>query len=57
MNFNSDIVVVDTKNGDILSEIAMGDDGEQYSRSSIAASDGQLFIRTNKKLYCIGDRS
>lgn len=57
MNFNSDIVVVDAKNGDVLSEIAMGDEGEQYSRSSIAASDGQLFIRTNKKLYCVGDRN
>lgn len=57
MNFNSDIVIVDAKKGNILNEIAMGDEGEQYSRSSIAASDGQLFIRTNKKLYCIGDRT
>jgi len=57
MNFNSDVVVVDAKSGKILSEIAMGDEGEQHSRASIAASEGQLFIRTNQKLYCIGDRS
>ena len=57
MNFNSDVVVVDSDSGKVLNEIAMGDDGEHYSRSSIAASDGQLFIRTNNTLYCIGDRS
>lgn len=56
MNFNSDVVVVDAGSGKILSEIAMGDQGEEYSRASIAASDGQLFIRTNKSLYCIGKR-
>tara|TARA_B100001123_G_scaffold443069_1_gene588138 strand:+ start:3664 stop:4989 length:1326 start_codon:yes stop_codon:yes gene_type:complete len=56
MNFSSDVVVVDAENGKILNEIAMGDQGEQYSRASIAASNGQLFIRTNKTLYCIGDR-
>lgn len=56
MNFNSDVVIVDAESGEILSEIAMGDEGEEHSRASIAASDGQLFIRTNKTLYCIGDR-
>jgi outer membrane protein assembly factor BamB len=56
MNFNSDVVVVDTDDGEILSEIPMGDQGEEYSRASIAASDGQLFIRSNQTLYCIGDR-
>ncbi|MDA0348141.1 MAG: PQQ-binding-like beta-propeller repeat protein [Verrucomicrobia bacterium] len=57
MNFNSDVVVVDAESGKVLNEIAMGDEDEHYSRSSIAASDGQLFIRTNQTLYCIGDRS
>lgn len=56
MNFNSDVVVVDAESGSILSEIAMGDSGEEYSRASIAASQGQLFIRTNRKLYCVGER-
>lgn len=57
MNFNSDVVVVDAGSGKVLSEIAMGDEGEQHSRASIAAAEGQLFIRTNQKLYCIGDRN
>mgnify|MGYP001322506332 CR=1 FL=1 len=57
MNFNSDVVVVDAGNGNIISQIAMGDEGEAHSRATIAASEGQLFIRTNKKLYCVGDRN
>ena len=57
MNFNSDVVVVDAESGKVISENPMGDQGEEHSRASIAASESQLFIRTNKKLYCIGDRS
>ena len=57
MNFNSDVVVVDAKNGNVLNEIAMGEEGEAHSRATIAASEGQLFIRTNKKLFCVGDRN
>ena len=57
MNFNSDVVVVDAKNGNVLNEIAMGDEEEAHSRATIAASEGQLFIRTNKKLYCVGYRN
>ncbi len=36
----------------VLATIPMGD--ANGSRSSIAISDGQLFIRTTEKLYCIG---
>ena len=57
MNFNSDVVVVDAKNGNVLNEIAMGEEGEAHSRATIAASEGQLFIRTNKKLFCVGNRN
>ena len=37
----------------ILSTIKMG---EQPCRSSIAISQGQLFLRTGKNLYCIGNK-
>ncbi|MGV3772042.1 MAG: PQQ-binding-like beta-propeller repeat protein [Verrucomicrobiales bacterium] len=37
----------------ILNKIAMG---EEPVRSSIAASNGQLFIRTAENLYCIGKK-
>jgi outer membrane protein assembly factor BamB len=54
MNFASDVVVVDPKDGRIISTVAMGDGNDDMARSSVVASHGQLFIRTNKKLYCIG---
>jgi outer membrane protein assembly factor BamB len=38
----------------ILYSVAMGDAEEEKVRSSIAISDGELFIRTTGKLYCIG---
>jgi outer membrane protein assembly factor BamB len=54
MNFASDVVVVNPKDGKILSTVAMGDGNDDMARSTVVASHGQLFIRTNKKLYCIG---
>ncbi|MEW6160095.1 MAG: PQQ-binding-like beta-propeller repeat protein [Verrucomicrobiota bacterium] len=54
MNFAGDVVVVNAANGEILSTIAMGESGDDYTRSTIAVSQGQLFIRTNQKLFCIG---
>jgi hypothetical protein len=32
----------------------MGDPGDDATRSTLVAAQGHLFIRTNKKLYCIG---
>ena len=54
MNFAGDVVVVDPEDGKILNTVAMGDGNDDMVRSTIVASNGQLFIRTNKKLYCIG---
>ena len=53
MNFGADVVVMDAAKGGILGTIAMGDEGDDMTRSSIAVANGQLFIRTNHKLYCI----
>jgi outer membrane protein assembly factor BamB len=36
----------------VLATVAMG--GGEPARSSIAVSDGQLFIRTPEKLFCVG---
>lgn len=55
MNFRGDVFVVDT--GDefkLLHKAEMGDPGEDQSRATIAVSQGNLFIRTNQKLYCVG---
>jgi outer membrane protein assembly factor BamB len=54
MNFAGDVVVVDPKEGKVVNTIAMGEAGDDMTRSTIVAAHGQLFIRTNKKLFCIG---
>ncbi len=56
MNFAGDVVVVDAAKGEILSTIAMGDPGDDMTRSTIAVANGQLFIRTNHKLYCVAKK-
>jgi len=38
----------------ILHKASMGDEDDDVLRSSIPISDGELFIRTGHKLYCIG---
>ena len=43
------------KAGEKLDIVATNDLGEE-SRASVAVSDGQLFIRGNKNLYCIGKK-
>lgn len=40
----------------LLSSAPMGDPGDNNLRSSIPISQGQLFIRTGSKLYCIGKK-
>jgi len=38
----------------LLHTVSMADAGERDLRSSIAISQGELFIRTGSKLYCVG---
>lgn len=54
MNFAAEVVVLDAETGEIKSNIPMGERGDDMTRSAIAVSHGNLFIRTNSKLYCIG---
>lgn len=54
MNFAGDVTVVDAAKGEILRTIPMGDEGDDMTRASIPIAQGQLFIRTNKRLYCVG---
>jgi outer membrane protein assembly factor BamB len=53
MNFLGDVTVINAADGKILATIPMGEPGDNNTRSVIAVSQGQLFIRTNTKLYCI----
>jgi outer membrane protein assembly factor BamB len=56
MNFGGDVLVVDADTGKVVHQAAMGEDGDDATRSSIAASNGQLFVRTNSRLFCIGKK-
>ena len=56
MNFAGEVTVVDANKGEVLRTIPMGDEGDDLIRSSIAVAQGQLFIRTNKRLYCVGKK-
>lgn len=54
MNFVGTVVVVDAADGVVLNEISMQDPEDDPVRSSVVAAYGNLFIRTNTKLYCVG---
>src|SRR5439155_8160591 len=54
MNFAGDVVIVDVAKGEVLMSTPMGESGDDMTRSAIALSDGQAFIRTNHKLFCVG---
>jgi outer membrane protein assembly factor BamB len=54
MSFAGEVVVVNAEDGKILHTVAMGEPGDDMTRSTVVASHGQLFIRTNARLFCVG---
>ena len=55
MNFLGEVFIVEAgPQFKLLQVVPMGDEGDDAIRSSIAVSAGNLFIRTNRKLYCVG---
>lgn len=48
------VVSAATDHFKMLNSAAMGDPGDNRLRSTISVAHGNLFIRTNAKLYCIG---
>jgi outer membrane protein assembly factor BamB len=56
MNFGGDVTVIDAHKGEVIATIPMGDQGDNMIRSSISVSNGQLFIRTNNKLFCVSEK-
>ena len=57
MNFRGDVFVVEAgEQFKLLHKTAMGDEGDNKLRSSIAIAHGCLFIRTGSKLYCVGNK-
>ena len=53
MNHNGDVIVISSENGKILHLAKMGATYDDNTRSSVAIAGNELFIRTNKVLYCI----
>ena len=47
-------IVAAAKEFKLLRTIPMGDEGDDRLRAVVAVSDGNLFIRTGSKLYCVG---
>jgi outer membrane protein assembly factor BamB len=54
INFSGEVTVVGAVDGTILNVIPMGQAGQHPIRSSVVAAGGNLFIRTNTKLFCVG---
>ncbi len=55
INHSGDVAIIDATNGDVLKVIDMDkSSGREVVRASISAAYGQLFIRTTRKLYCVG---
>lgn len=48
------VTVVNAESGEVMHQTTLGEDGDDDTMSSIAIAHGNLFIRTNGKLYCIG---
>ena len=53
MNHNGEVIVMSAKDGSILHTAKMGKTYDDNTRASVAISDGQLFVRTHEKMYCI----
>ena len=53
-NHAGTVHVIDAKSGKVLHKTNMGDPGDDQTRATIAVAHGNLFIRTNSRLYCIG---
>jgi outer membrane protein assembly factor BamB len=58
INHSGEAAVIDAANGDVLRVIPMDkSSGREVVRASISAAHGQLFIRTTRRLYCVGKGS
>ena len=53
MNHNGEVLVISSDDGEILHLAKMGGTYDDNTRSSVSIGSNELFIRTNKILYCI----
>ena len=58
INHAGEVAVINAANGEVINLISMDEpSGREVVRASISAAYGQLFIRTTRRLYCVGNRS
>ena len=54
-SFTGDAAVINAANGKTLHAVSMDKPvDDEVVRASIVAAHGQLFMRTTRKLYCVG---
>ncbi|HLU49230.1 MAG TPA: PQQ-binding-like beta-propeller repeat protein, partial [Planctomycetota bacterium] len=56
INFAGQVSIFDAKDGKVIRSIPLNATREYPIRSSVVAAQGQLFIRLNRKLLCIGKK-
>jgi outer membrane protein assembly factor BamB len=55
MDHNGLVTVYRAEDGEAIHSVSMDDpQGGEMVRASISAAHGQLFIRTTRKLFCVG---
>ena len=54
IDHNGLVVVLDAESGAVVHRVAMGSEDDDHIRSSIVVARGDVLIRTNEKLFCIG---
>jgi outer membrane protein assembly factor BamB len=54
INFDGEVSVVNAADGKLINVVPMDPDPKGFIRSSVIAAHGNLFIRTENRLYCIG---
>ncbi|MFM1942729.1 MAG: hypothetical protein RI897_1711 [Verrucomicrobiota bacterium] len=57
INHRGEVFVVKAQSGgfELVAQVEMGDESDRDVRASIVAAQGRLFIRTNSRLYCLGE--
>ena len=55
VNFDGDVSVIAAADGKVLNTVSMDEPArDEVVRASVAVAGGQLFIRTTRRLYCVG---
>ena len=55
VSFLGEVAVVDAATGELINVVPMDDPtGDEVVRASVITAHGQLFVRTTRRLYCIG---